>query len=485
MLRRVPFPLLALCLVAALLGTTWTVVTPPFQAPDENAHFTYVEWLSRSGRLPNIPDRNRFSTEQRAAAKYSNSDQVPGNLAAKMTWDPRAWEAWQRKDARLGDHLRGNSGGQASSAANPPLYYAYAALPAKLTAGDNLFTRLAWERLASMLWVIALVVFAWLLAGEVFARDRSLQFVAAGVAGLLPMVQFISASVTPDGMLYAVWTAVLWRGTVILLRGLTPLRALAFLGLVGAACVIKATSYALLPGALLVLAVGAWRLRAAGSRVALRLLAAGGGLAVTLGAWFLIARRGGQSFAFQLTDTAQNTPLHLGDFLSYVYQYYFPRLPGMGHYPFPPYFDGVPFWNLVMREVFGRFGWTEVHPPEILFAVQITLFAVIVLAAAAALARFRRAVPWPVVGFYALTAFTLMAGLQWGDYSKIYTSHFKEGFIQGRYVLPLAALGGLAVAAALRLLPRPRRLPLIAALLTALVMLNVMSMGTTLWRFYA
>jgi hypothetical protein len=40
---RPPAPLGALLLVAALLGVAWTVVTPAFQAPDENAHFGYVQ----------------------------------------------------------------------------------------------------------------------------------------------------------------------------------------------------------------------------------------------------------------------------------------------------------------------------------------------------------------------------------------------------------------------------------------------------------
>lgn len=486
MLARLPFPLVALCLTAFLLGTTWSLLTPPFQAPDENAHFSYTEYLARTGHLPGAPLKPPFSTEQREAGIASNSDQVAGNLATKMSWSPQDWRAWQRKDDQVPEAQKRDSGGPVSASPNPPLYYLYAAIPAKATSGSNLFTRLIWERLASMLWAVALVAFAWLLAGEVFNRDRQLQFVAAGVAGLLPMVQFVSASVTPDSMLYAVWAAVLWRGTMVLKRGLDLVNAVTFLAVVGAACVVKATSYALLPGALLVLGVGLWRMRRYGARALWPLLAAGAGLALTLGIWFFIAHQSHRSAAAQVSDaTSTGLPFHLHDFLGYLYQYYFPRLPGQGSYPFPAYFDGVPFYTVVLRGVFGTFGWTEARLPVALYTVLTALSGVLAAAAVAALIRFRKLIDIPVLIFFVVTVLALMAGLQWTDYQKLRESGYTTGFNQGRYLLPLAALGGLGVAAAIRLIPRTLRTAAGASIVGGLVIFNVFSFGVVAWRFYA
>ena len=75
------------------------------------------------------------------------------------------------------------------------------------------------------------------------------------------MMTFLSASVTPDAMMFALWSLVLWLGVRILRRGLTWPLALALFALAGAAGCVKATSYALIPAALFVLAVGLWRLR--------------------------------------------------------------------------------------------------------------------------------------------------------------------------------------------------------------------------------
>lgn len=485
-MRRVPSPLLALCATALLLGVTWAIVTPAFQAPDENQHFAYAEYLARTGRLPGAADKPPFPTEQRLAGLASNSDQAAGALPTKMTWSDARWRAWQAKDDTLGASKREDGGGTFPATTNPPLYYAVEAIPARLTRGADIFTRLAWERIVSSLWAVVLVVFAWMLAGEVFGRDRALQFVAAGAAGLMPMTQFVSASVTPDAMLYAVWAAVFYTGTRILRHGLTPGRALVFLAAVGAACVVKATSYALLPGALLVLAIGAWRLREGGAKALLRLGAAGLGLVLTLGVWFYIAHRSGRAAAGQVNDaTDPGTPLHVRDFLSYLWQYYLPQLPWQVRWPFPHYFGRPPFFDVVVRGLWGTFGWTEARFPQPMFVALAAFSGVLAAATLAALARFRRAIDRPVLAFFVVTAIALGAGLQWTDYHMILSSNSLSGFYQGRYLLPMAAVGGLCIAAIAKLLPARRRGTAIGAFVGALVVLNVYSLGLVAGRFYA
>ena len=81
------------------------------------------------------------------------------------------------------------------------------------------------------------------------------------------MVGFVSASVNPDAMLYAAWSFALWLGVRLLRRGLTAARRASRSSRSSAlACLVKATSYALLPAALFVLAVALWRGRGAGAR---------------------------------------------------------------------------------------------------------------------------------------------------------------------------------------------------------------------------
>ena len=97
-----------------------------------------------------------------------------------------------------------------------------------------------------VLLAVAAVLAAWLLAGEILGRRRLLQTAVAAVPALAPMFVFISSSVSPDGMLYAVWTLALWTGVRAVKRRVPVADAVAFFALVGLACTVKATSYALL-----------------------------------------------------------------------------------------------------------------------------------------------------------------------------------------------------------------------------------------------
>ena len=66
-----PRALVLLVAATALLGVAWALLVPPFQAPDEGAHFAYVQSLAERGALPGDTARNAISTEQRLAAGAS------------------------------------------------------------------------------------------------------------------------------------------------------------------------------------------------------------------------------------------------------------------------------------------------------------------------------------------------------------------------------------------------------------------------------
>ncbi|MCW2968127.1 MAG: hypothetical protein JWM71_1899, partial [Solirubrobacteraceae bacterium] len=137
------------------------------------------------------------------------------------------------------------------------------------------------------------------------------------------------------------------------------------------------------------------------------------------------------------------------------------------------------------RGIFGVYGWTEVRLPEGLYVALTAVAGAVLVAALVALRRFRALLDWPVLAFFAVTAVALMVGLQWTDYNMLRKSGFASGFIQGRYLLPLAALAGLVVALVVRMVPTRLRVTAIGAIAAALVVFNVYSMGVTAWRFYA
>jgi lipopolysaccharide export LptBFGC system permease protein LptF len=77
----------------------------------------------------------------------------------------------------------------------------------------------------------------------------------------------------------------------------------------------------------------------------------------------------------------------------------------------------------------------------------------------------------------------LLAGLHVTDYRQIKDG--AQNFFQGRYVLPLAPIVGAALARALLWSPPRWRTSAVAAVLGALFILNVFSLGLMIERFYA
>ncbi len=86
--RPFSFPLLAIILTFLALGSTYLWLIPPFEGPDEAQHFAYMRWLITNSTLP-----------------------------------PQGEAAWQN--------------GVEQESGQPPLYYAIASLPARLTDIDN------------------------------------------------------------------------------------------------------------------------------------------------------------------------------------------------------------------------------------------------------------------------------------------------------------------------------------------------------------
>lgn len=479
--RRVPASLATLLAVVLVLGVTWTLVVPPFQAPDEQSHFGCVQSLAAGPGLPGKATGHQpFSAEQLSSQNLSNSDQTASNLVAKPTWSVEVWKRWEREDAS-GALSRSDGGGPGNPAgSNPPLYYLYEAVPYELFSGGDFFSRVTAMRIASMLWLLVTVVGAWLLAGELFRRNRLLQLVSAGVAGLFPMVMFVSAQIGPDTMMFGLWSVAMWLGVRILRRGVTPATAISLLGLTGLAIVVKATSYALVPGALFAVAVGLWRIRERRPQILRTGAIALSALLVPVVGWFVAARVAGSPAAAQLSDaSSQGSGTNIREFASYLWQYYLPRLPFLTRLN-PT--GGIPANQVFVRQGWGAFGWLEVRFPAWLYHWFSGLTAVVGVAAVTRLVVRRRRVEVSVAIFLLLVVLALLAGLHWTDYHQVKAGH---PFMQARYLFPVTAVGGVVTALAISWFRGRGRAIAAGATLGGLFALQLASLALVAVRFYA
>jgi hypothetical protein len=215
--RRASFPVaLAIAGMALLHAATWSLITPPFKAPDEPDHFAYVQYLAETGHAPcQDCERPRYSSEEKLALRRVDSS-AP----------------------------RDDGGGQTTAASHSPPYYGLASVG--YATGGSIFDRLAAMRLISALLGALTAMLAYLVVRELLP-GRPLPAVVAGlVVAFQPMFAFVSGAVNNDNGVIAVLALLAYLLVRALRRGLTPLLGAG----IGAALVLapltKLTGYAAL-----------------------------------------------------------------------------------------------------------------------------------------------------------------------------------------------------------------------------------------------
>ena len=467
--------------VAVVVGLTWALLVPPWQTPDETTHFAYVQSLAERLALPGDKRRMPASSDETLADASVGASRLAFNVQqVRPDWSAQDYARYLAEERS--NPSRADGGGPNPASANPPLYYLYADLAYWAAYSGDTFDRLYAIRIWGVVLLLLTVVGAWLLAGEVLGRRRLPQLVCATVAALLPTETFISTSVNPDALITPLWTFALWLGARVIIRGAQARDAILLCAVTAAAILTKATSYALVPAVLLALFFG-WRKAQADNRGSLArpLTAAALTLVAPALVWVGLSKALGRP-ALNTINTpagAHASPFNVRQFLSYIWQYYLPRLPFLT--PFRTV-GGLPAYEIWLRQGWGVFGWLDVPMPGWVYHVLAAFTAAVGVTCAALVARLRERIRLELVAFLAVAVLTLLFGLHLTEYRSVIAG---DGpLLQGRYLLPVIGVFGLAVATVVSNLPARCRGPACGALLAGLLLLQVLALSTILRTYY-
>ncbi|HMJ03844.1 MAG TPA: DUF2142 domain-containing protein [Conexibacter sp.] len=481
---RVPRPLVPLLVASLLLGVAWAAVVPPFQGPDENDHFAYVQQLAEAGSAPS-PTRGSGAGSNSTQAQRALVDlgllATMGNADARPAWGAAELERWSAFERALPASGRADGGGPNPIAKNPPLYYGLTAVAYEATPGDSLFAHLFASRLVGVLLFTATVALTWLAVSELTARAWA-RVLATGIVALQPQLAFMAGIVNADILLVAIWTAFVALTIRTLKRGLTTARVLGLFALGALSPLTHGRGLALLPALAVVLGLVCWRHRPALRRA----LAWGAGGAALLGAGLLAFRLftsgtdGGGALYGGQTGYIEQGGASPGELLETVWRFYLPPLPGMGDRLGPAF----GFRQMWVETFYGKFGWLDAGFPSRVYTLLQYGTVLLIGATVAALAVRRRELrrEWTIVAALAAIGLSLVALVHLVSYLALIDTG--DTLIVGRYGLPLVSLLALAIAFVATSLPR-RLGPLLAAGLLALgVLLQLGGLGLTVVRFY-
>jgi hypothetical protein len=479
-LRRIPRAAWLCALVACINAACWSIVMPPFQVTDEQTHFAYVQQLAENVKLP-INGPERLSPEERAVLQDLHQYEVRDSPETG-TISTAAQQRQLQED--LNRHLSRKGGGEIGGAhSDPPLFYMLETIPYGLASAGTLLDQLEAMRLLSALMGGLTALFTFLFVREALPGVRWAWTVGGLCVAVAPLLGFISGGVNPDSMLTAVSAANFYAIARAFHRGLTHGLAIAIGTLIAVGFLTKINFLGLVPGIALGMVVLAVRAARTQGRKAYGSLAIAAAIAAAPVCLYVLANLlsghpalGIVSITLKL-DRAHGSIL---DKVSYIWQFYLPRLPGMTNY-FPSLATTRDIW---FNQGVGLYGWLDTTFPiwvdnAALIAVGIlALLCVRSLAVCHAALR-ERVAEIAVYAAMALGLLTLIGLSSYVDYSS-------EGlFADPRYLLPLIPLLGAALALAARGAGR-RWGPAIGALIIVLFMAHdIFSQLLVVGRYYA
>jgi 4-amino-4-deoxy-L-arabinose transferase-like glycosyltransferase len=445
---RIPAAARVCAMLAFANASCWSLITPPFQSPDEPDHVAYVQQLAETGSLPSSglegysreesyvlhdlrQERVRFRPEGRPISSRAQRDELQSDLAAPLS--------------------RQGSGGTGLSATQPPLYYALESIPYGLGSGGSLLDRLELMRLLSALMGGLTALFAFLFLREALPTVRWAWTVGGLGVALSPLLGFMSGVVNPDAMLVAVSTALFYCLARAFRRGLTQRSAIAIGALIAVGFLTKLNFIGLAPGAILGLILLARREVRASERVTdYRML--GPALAVAAspvalyGLVNILSNRPAFGIVSQTVGNVTGGRGSISGELSYIWQFYLPRLPGM-HNDFGTIFTTRQIW---FKDLIGLYGWSDtVFPGWVYDAALIPVGAITLLClrelVVGRIASRRRVAE---LASYALMTLGVLALVGADGYLEFPATLIS--YAEPRYLLPMVALWGAVLALAAR-----------------------------------
>jgi 4-amino-4-deoxy-L-arabinose transferase-like glycosyltransferase len=449
-LRRVPRAAWICALIALLNATAWSIITPPFQGKDEVDNYSYVEYLSAAGKLP---EKAHLSGEEPYSQKLTLVLQGLRYFPVRFTpfehsLTTNAEQKVLREDVAKAPSLEGH-GEAGRVATEPPGYYALETIPYAL-GGSNILVQLQLMRLLSALMAAITALLMFYFLREILPGTPWAATVGALCIALQPLFVSTSAIVSPDAMLITACTAVFLCMALAFRRGFSTRLAIAMGVVIAAGFASKVNFIGVALGVYVGLTVLAVRGFKARRWRGLRSPAIAGGIGIAPFALYVLHNAltsspttGG---SVQLGG-GQLSPATVLKELSYSWQLFLPRLPGMTHY-----FKGVfPLREIWFDRSVGFYGWMDTTFPTWVDNVALVLAVAVAALCGRELFVRRKALiaRLPELAVYGAIVLGVLLMLGVSSYRCDLLEH-ECSLGEPRYLLPLLPLFGVAIVLAIR-----------------------------------
>lgn len=474
----------ALAAIVFVNAAAWAIITPAFNVPDEFAHYAYAETVAR-GDLPakSIPKGGIGNSYLPSSVLASLYTAVPiiQNKDARPPWTQAGEDRFEAEYQQTLDS-KNEPYGLTPANSYSPLYYVPAALAIKVVPGDGVFGKLLTVRLYSALLVALTALLVVLLAAELLPSVWWFAPIAGLAVAFEPMFLHIGGGVSNDNLMVLLATATLYFLARMLRRGPTTALAAAAGASFALGYLAKPTTLGLAPAVALTFIILFFK-GGTGERVKrFSSLAIGFGafLAIFLLGAIFFGTAGSTGASINAGTAGAAHPASIFGGISYLWQWYLPRLPFMESvFPGSP-----PVGGIYLRGFFANFNALDTFFAGWVYVLIGLILAALVGGATYAVYERRASLRerWPLVAM----PITAVVGMMLFINVAGYLMYTQDGsiFAQGRYLFPIIGIFGSFVAAGSLGAGKYRGLIVGSALVLSLAALNIFGMGLSMARFY-
>jgi hypothetical protein len=245
---------LLLLLATLLKGLTWSVVVPPWHAPDENTHFLYGQFIERFHTLHPAPDAWRpaevgqlWVLAQLPEVRYHRSTPLDLSDRAAIAEQIALLDAPATRWTYTRTDDRSFAGFRSFTSFHPPLYYiALAVVQGTLENRSILVRNLAGRWLSTALGLLV-VALAYRAGRDLWPRRPGRALLLGVLVSFQPMNTFCTAILGNGALEITLFSACLLLSLRVIRRGLTWQRGLALGILTGLGLLTKISFLGILP----------------------------------------------------------------------------------------------------------------------------------------------------------------------------------------------------------------------------------------------
>lgn len=239
-----------LLLSVFLVTLVFSFAIHPFEVPDENAHYSSLNFLYNEGRMPNIKDDNNLSLEELETEKIfgivEHQNKYSYHPEFRMDYSTSTTGIYEDQIKSLSTETNRKTYSTFQAATYPPLYY-WLTLPFySLASGGDIFLRLFVSRLSSVIITILLIYVAYHVGNLVFSSKKYALTIAV-MTLFFPMTTYIGSGVNSDNLHNLLFGSAILLALKLIQNGFSRNLSILIGTVIGLDLITKPQAYILIP----------------------------------------------------------------------------------------------------------------------------------------------------------------------------------------------------------------------------------------------